>query len=199
MIAELAIGAAIVASVTYAFRTLSAAKREMRAPENTAPKVPERAGPRGLRVGDVLLYSDTELWLAGMFELDEEGLVARVFRAPGNSAADWVVQLDAEAEDIAIGRETHEVPDGRVPSDLPIRGLSLTLRRRADATVTTAGENLPPVAQNAEVVLMGGAGGRTLLVVDFKGAGRLSLDLERVGREMIELLPGGDEEEADEA
>lgn len=195
MIAEIAIGAAIVASVTYAFRTLSAAKRDMRAPEDAPKETPKRAGPRGLRVGDVLLYAETELWLAGMFELDEEGLVARVFRAPGNSAGDWVVQLDAEAEDIAIGRETDEVPDGRVPTELPVRGMRVSLRRRADARVTHAGDNLPPISESAQVVLMGGAGGRTLLVVDFAGAGRLSLDLERVGREMIELLPGGDDDD----
>ena len=196
MIAEIAIGAAIVASVSFAFRTLNAAKREQRAPEDgdEKPKKPKRTGPRGLRVGDVLLYADTELWLSGVFELDEEGLVARVFKAPGNAVADWVVQLDEEAEDIAIGKETDEVPDGRVPSELPIRGMRLSLRRRADAIVTKEGDNLPPISESAEVVLMGGAGGRTLLVIDFKGSGRISLDLERIGREMIELLPGGDED-----
>lgn len=195
MIAEIAIGAAIVASVTYAFRTLNSAKRHEREDVKTDARAAKSSGPRGLRVGDVLLYADTELWLAGMFELDEEGLVARVFRAPGNSAADWVVQLDAEAEDIAIGRETDEVPDGRVPSELPIRGMRLSLRRRASTTVRHAGDQLPPISEAAEVVLMGGPGGRTLLVVDFKGAGRISLDLERMGRELIELLPGGDEDE----
>ena len=195
MIAEIAIGTAIVASVTFAFRTLNAAKRAARADEEeTKPAKPKRTGPRGLRVGDVLLYSDTELWLAGVFELDEEGLVARVFRAPGNSAAEWVVQLDEEAEDIAIGRETDEVPDGSVPSERPIRGMRVSLRRRASALVTHEGDNLPPISESAEVVLMGGAGGRTLLVIDFKGAGRIALDLERVGREMIELLPGGDDD-----
>lgn len=193
MIAEIAIGAAIVASVSYAFRTLNNAKSKQRAPDPDEKPKPKRTGPRGLRVGDVLLYADTELWLSGMIELDEEGLVARVFRAPGNATADWVVQLDEEAEDIAIGRETDEVPDGRVPSDLPIRGMRLSLRRRANATVTHEGDNLPPISDAAEVVVMGGAGGRTLLVLDFAGAGRISLDLERVGREMIDLLPGGDD------
>ncbi len=196
MIAEIAIGAAIVASVTYAFKTLNNAKREARADDGETKPEPKkkRTGPRGLRVGDVLLYADTELWLAGMFELDEEGLVARVFRAPGNAKADWVVQLDDEAEDIAIGRETDEVPDGRVPAELPIRGMRLSLRRRADALVTKEGDNLPPISESAHAVILGGAGGRTLLVVDFQGAGRISLDLERVGREMLELLPGGDED-----
>jgi len=193
VIAEIAIGAAIVASVSYAFRTLNNAKAQKRATDDSKAMPEKRPGPRGLRVGDVLLYGDTELWLAGMFELDEEGLVARVFRAPGNAAGDWVVQLDAEADDIAIGRETNEVPDGRVPSELPIRGMRVSLRRRANATVTHEGDNLPPISEQAEVVVMGGPGGRTLLVVDFKGGDRLSLDLERVGREMIELLPGGDD------
>ena len=43
----------------------------------------EDAIARGLRVGDVLLYADTELWLAGMVELWEEDLVARLFPTPG--------------------------------------------------------------------------------------------------------------------
>lgn len=165
-----------------------------------------RSGPRGLRVGDVLLYADTELWLAGSFELDEEGLVARVFRAPGNDRAPWVIQLDPDAQKIVLARDCgDEVPGGRVPAELPIGGMRLSLERRGHAKVTVEGEldapdskagdakTFDPKTVRAEYVRMTGPGGRELLVVDFEGGGRLALAGERTGRELFDFLPGGDD------
>ncbi|MCU0672159.1 MAG: hypothetical protein MUE69_05130 [Myxococcota bacterium] len=157
---------------------------------------PHRSGPRGLRVGDVLLYADTELWLAGSFELDEEGLVARVFRAPGNDRAPWVIQLDPDAQKIVLARDCGaEVPGGRVPAELPIGGMRLSLERRGHAKVTVEGELDAPDAKTlrAEYVRMTGPGGRELLVVDFEGGARLALAGERTGRELFDFLPGGDD------
>src|SRR5690606_34620999 len=82
----------------------------------------EPAGPRGLRVGDVLLYAETELWLAGMIELDEEGFVLRLFPTPGGLRAEWLAQLDEEGTDLATLAPTDEVPAGAVPESLPIGG-----------------------------------------------------------------------------
>lgn len=157
---------------------------------------PHRNGPRGLRVGDVLLYADTELWLAGSFELDEEGLVARVFRAPGNDRAPWVIQLDPDAQKIVLARDCgDEVPGGRVPAELPIGGMRLSLERRGHAKVTVEGELDTPdsTTVRAEYVRMTGPGGRELLVVDFEGGARLALAGERTGRELFDFLPGGDD------
>lgn len=168
-----------------------AAKKVKPGGEKDAPK--RRPGPRGLRIGDVLLYADTELWLAGSFELDEEGLVARVFRAPGNDRAPWVIQLDPDAQKIVLARDCgDDVPGGRVPAELPIAGMRLSLERRGHAKVLVEGEldDKPP---RAEYVRMTGPGGRELLVVDFEGGERIALFGERTGRELFDFLPGGDD------
>ena len=49
-----------------------------------------------------------------MLELDEEGLVARLFPTPGALRSEWVAQLDEEARDVATLSETDEVPAGSV-------------------------------------------------------------------------------------
>lgn len=197
---EIVVGAGLVLAGVLVARALRRArddeptKTPSVAPTAPAPPAspPKRLGPRGLRPDDVLLYADTELWLAGMLDLDEEGFVCRMFRTPGSPRADWVAQLDARAEDIALMRETKEVPKGRVPESLPIGGYRLTLERRGHAHVRAEGAQLPRTSDEADYTILSGAGGRTLIVIDFHGADRLALAGERVGREMLELLPGGD-------
>lgn len=156
---------------------------------------PEHAGPRGLRVGDVLLYADTELWLAGSIELDEEGFVARLFPSPGSSRGAWVAQLDEEASDLAVLDPTEEVPAGPVPERLPIGGRRLSLERRGQADVRTDGESLPRTSPRGSYCILSDAGGRILVVVDFDKAPRLALVGDRLGRHMVDLLPGGDLED----
>jgi hypothetical protein len=156
---------------------------------------PAVIGPRGLRVGDVLLYADTELWLAGMIELDEEGLVLRLFPTPGGTRADWLVQLDEEGRDVATLSETDEVPAGPIPESLPIAGRRVSLERRGDAVVHTEGEHLPRTSAKARYAILSDAGGKMLLVLDFEKAPRIALAGERVERHMLDLLPGGDLEE----
>ncbi len=156
---------------------------------------PEDSGPRGLRVGDVLLYADSELWLAGCMELDEEGFVARIFACPGGGCAEFVIQFDDQAIDLATASVTDEVPDGPVPEALPIGGRRLELEARGSAIVSTRGEDLPRTSKRARYTILSGVGGRVLMVLDFAKAPRLALVGDRVGRHMVDLLPGGDLEE----
>ena len=214
MIVELLIGAGLVAAGAAAARVLvrrrDAIEDELRhakdatddeptdddegdAPRRRKARKTERAaGPRGLRVGDVILYADTELWLAGCMELDEEGFVARLFPTPGSERAEWVAQLDEVGDDLATLSPTDEVPAGSVPTALPIGGRRLELESRGSAHVRTEGEHLPRTTERASYTILSGVGGRVLVVVDFDKADRLALVGDRVAKHMIDLLPGGD-------
>lgn len=199
MIVELLIGAGLVlagaAAARVVLRTREPDHDERDDEKKDEKDEPEQAGPRGLRVGDVLLYADTELWLAGMIELDEEGFVARLFSSPGGVSADWVAQLDDTATDLATLSATDDVPAGPVPESLPIGGRRLTLERRGHAVVKTEGEHLPRTTGKARYCLLSDAGGRVLVVLDFEKAPRLALSGDRVAPHMIDLLPGGDLEQ----
>jgi len=211
VIIELLVGAGLVAAGAAAARILvrrrgavddeeeaaekKAAKKAERGKGKKGPKRKrdiERSGPRGLRVGDVILYADTELWLSGCIELVEEGLVARLFPCPGSERAEWVAQLDEDGNDLATLAPADDVPDGPVPESLPIDGRRLALERRGAAEVTTTGEHLPRTAARASYTLLSDAGGRVLIVVDFVNAPRLALSGDRLSKHMIDLLPGGD-------
>lgn len=199
MIIELIVGASLVTLGVVAVRSL---RREERGDESARdggrpaaqPTAPThlRGGPRGLRVDDVLLYADDELWLAGEIHLDEEGFALSLFRTPGSARFGWVAQLDADAKDLALLATTSEVPDGTVPTELPIGGLRLSLRRRGHAEVSTSGDQLPPTTERARYAILEGPGGRALIVVDFDGGERLALAGERIGRDLLDLLPGGE-------
>ncbi len=201
MILELLIGAGIVAVGAAAARVVvrrRAAKAEDEAPAADGLKrASAPAGPRGLRVGDVLLYADTELWLAGCVGLDEEGFVARIFPCPGAERAEYVVQLDPDANDLVTAQTTDEVPDGPVPESLPVGGRRVSLESRGAAEVRTEGEHLPRTTERASYAILSDVGGRTLVVVDFVKGKRLALVGDRVSRHMVDLLPGGDLEAKD--
>jgi len=156
------------------------------------PRGPLRGGPRGLRVDDVLLYADDELWLSGEIYLDEEGFALSLFRAPGSPRAAWVAMLDPEGREVAFLDPSDEVPDGALPTELPVGGIRLSLRRRGHADVRSEGTQLPLTTERAGYAILGGPGGRTLVVVDFEGGDRIALAGERLGREMYDLPPGGD-------
>ncbi len=197
MIIELAIGAGLTLAAAYGLRKRrqALAKHDGPSVKKTGGKTkepkPEPVGPRGLRIDDVLLYGDCELWLAASITLDEEGFVARLFRTPGNDRAEWVMQVDEEARRIGLMNPTTEVPDGRVPQELPIDGMRLSLRKRGHATIAIQGDQLPDTTESCEFVWLGGPGGKLLFVVDFKGGDRLALAGETLGRELFDLLPGG--------
>lgn len=220
MIIELAIGAGVLAAGALALRSLRRRQAARALPDDadaaggeadeeeargdrgskkgtrkkggkTKRSRPRESGPRGFKVDDVLLYADTELWLAGCFELDEEGFVCRLFRAPGSTRASWVAQLDPAADQVALLTETGDVPGGAVPESLPIGGLRLRLSKRGHAEVTRRGEQLPPASERAAYAILSGPGGKIALVVDFDDD-RLALAGEKVGRELLDLLPGAD-------
>lgn len=198
MILELGLGLGAVALTAYALRKVRGRMEAEIAAADQAPAAESAAKKRtrerrGLAIGDVLLYADSELWLAGCIALDEEGYVLKLFHTPGGGErAEWVAQLDEDAHDLALAKATDEVPAGRVPAELPIGGFRLSLRRRGHAQVTAEGEGLPPITEQAEYVELGGPGGRGLLVLDFQGGDRLALSIERLGRELFDLLPGSD-------
>lgn len=193
---ELAIGSALVAIGVVALRAIRKKRRPELRPEprevDVKPTRPKRSAVRGLSVGDVLLYAESEYWLSGMIELDEEGFALRLFPSPAGPRATFVVQLDEAANDVAFLRETSEVPDGVVPSELPIGGMRLGLKKRGQADVRTRGEHLPLTTPRAKYTVLQGPGGKTLVVVDFETGDRLALVGERVPRELYDLLPGED-------
>ena len=192
MIVEILIGAGIIAAGAAAARVITR-RRAANAERARTPEAPEPPrGPRGLRVGDVLLYADSELWLAGCVELDEEGLVARLFPTPGSPRAEFVVQLDPDARDLVVARACDEVPDGPVPESLPIGGRRLALERRGHAAARSEGEHLPRTTERASYTILSDVGGRVLVVADFVKGRRLALVGDRVSEHMIDLLPGGD-------
>jgi hypothetical protein len=191
---ELAIGSALVAIGVVALRAIRKRRRpELASDEPEATEVkpkPRRASARGLSVGDVLLYTDSEYWLSGMIELEEEGFALRLFPSPGGPRATFVAQLDEAGNDVAFLRETSEVPDGLVPSELPIGGMRLALKKRGHADVRARGEHLPLTTARAKYTVLQGPGGKTLVVVDFEAGDRLALVGERVPKELYDLLPG---------
>lgn len=204
---ELLVGAGLVTLGVAAVRALRKRadedERQREAPGEAAEADGEKrgskkepktrgSGPRGLRTDDVLLHADDELWLAGEIYLDEEGFAMSLFRTPGSARHEWVAQLDAAGDELALMNPTDEVPGGAVPTELPISGLRLALRRRGHADVRTCGEQLPKVTERARYAVLTGPGGRTLVVVDFDGGDRLALAGDRVPRAMLDLLPGGE-------
>jgi hypothetical protein len=177
------------------------AYRRRRQPPSPAPgdlKRDKKAGPEpkparrpGLHVSDVILYADTELWLAGCIDLDDGADVLRLFATPGAKRASYVAQLDREGEDLATLSPGAKVSAGRIPDELNVDGSRLRLRKRGRASVRTEGESLPPHTAQADYVLLGDPSGRLLLVIDFVGGERLALSGERVPRGMLDVLPGG--------
>ena len=193
---EIAIGAGLVIAGAAIARALWRKRIDRSSTPPATNGTPGRAlsdAPRGLCVGDVILYGDSELWLAGALDLDEEGFVLRVFRTPGSPRAEWVAQLDASARDLALLRVTDEVPGGVVPEQLRVAGVRVMLERRGQASVRRQGEQLPTYSgDRTRYAVLAGPGGRIVIVLDAASGDRLALHGERVGREMLDVLPGGD-------
>lgn len=151
---------------------------------SSAPRHP------GLNVSDVILYVDTELWLAGCLQLEDGADVLRLFSAPGAKRATHVAQLDRAGDDLATLSPCTDVPAGRVPDELSLGGARLRLRKRGRANVRAEGESLPDYRPQVDYVLLGDPSGRLLLVLDFVGGERLALLGEQVPSGMLDLLPG---------
>ncbi|UJR85168.1 hypothetical protein [Sandaracinus amylolyticus] len=194
MIIELAVSAAAVVVASAVARAIVQRRAAQDAEREKRLAAAARANDprRGLRVGDVLLHVGDELWLAGMIELDEEGTLLSIFRAPENTRTAWVAQLDDEARELALLSHSDEVPEGHVPDRLPLGGRVLSLLRRGSAKVRGHGEHLPPHGAKARFTILHDAGGRVAMVIDFEGAPRLTLVGDRVERALIDVLPGGE-------
>lgn len=214
MIIEIAIGAGVAAATYLAIRRRALSNVEPPLPAETGaddetssgPELTQAGdlapdgGPRGYRIGDVVLYLTTELWLAGVARLDETGPVMALFHAPGAERFTWVAQLKSDASAVALLAETHQIPAGRVPDSLPLDGRRFRLERRGKASIQTYGELPEPTAgqTQAEFVHLDTSSGHTLIVLDFLSSDtaakpqRLALIGERVEPAILELLPGGD-------
>lgn len=192
MIIELGLAVSAAGVALWAYRR----RQQPKAPPGD-PKRDPKAGPEpkparrpGLHVSDVILYADTELWLAGCIDLDDGSDVLRLFATPGAKRASYVAQLDREGEDLATLGPEAKVSAGRVPDELSLDGARLRLRKRGRASVRTEGESLPAHTAQADYALLGDPSGRLLLVIDFVGGERLALSGERVPRGMLDVLPG---------
>ena len=161
-------------------------------PEPNAEGTTEREGP-GLHVGDVLLYADDELWLAGRVDIDDDGVLVSLFPTPGATRASYVAQLDREGQDVALLHPTDALPAGRVADVIELDGRTLRMRRRGKARLPRHGESLPTLPGSAderiEFIYAADAGGRVLIVLETET--RLALFGEQVPRRMLDLLPGG--------
>ncbi len=180
------LGALALAAARFRRRRSLAAERIHR---DTIARAQE---PRGLRVGDVLLHDDREYWLAGALLLEEDGLVLRAFRCPGTPDSAWIVQLDAEAHELALCAPLDSVPEGRVPDVLAVGEFRFTLRRRGQARVTVEGTDVPRGSNQSRYNILRGPGGRVLVVLDLEDGSRLALVGAQIDRGRIDLLPGGD-------
>ncbi len=156
---------------------------------DTTPRLQE---PRGLRVGDVLLHDDREYWLAGALHLEEDGLVLRAFRCPGAPDSAWIVQLDAEANELALCAPLDSLPEGHVPDTLSVGEFRFALRRRGQARITVEGSDVPRGLNRTRYNVLRGPGGRVLVVLDLEDGSRLALVGPPIDRGRIDLLPGGD-------
>lgn len=200
MIIEIALVVAAGASASAALIVAVRRRAAQASPKEKSPELGrllERGPkePRGLKSGDVLLVLGEELALGGTISLDDGGFVLRMLPTIGRASARWVVQLDAEAQRIALVNESTEIGEGRVPDALPIGGRTLVLERRGVARVRAKGDDVPALdGARTPYVVLAERGGRTAIVLEPEGQPRLALLGEQLDRRTVELLPGGDVE-----
>ncbi len=158
----------------------------------------EPSGRGRAEVGDVLLYADAELWLAGCLDLDAGDRTLKLFRSPGTLRADWVGEWDDDARGLVLFQTTDAIRDGRVPDEMVLDGFRFHARARGSALCRAYGDDLPfqgswfarEDTTEAEYVVLLGAGERSVLVVDIPGEARLALSGTHVGFELLDHLPG---------
>lgn len=150
----------------------------------------------GLGVGDVLLYADTEFWLAGGIELKHGRSGLRVFHCPGSTRGEWLIQQGRGVSALVLAQRFEGFPEGRVPSEYPVKGLSLKLKERGSATVRSDGDFPGGVPEQADYTVLRGSGGKVLLVLDvaesdgYRGPGRIVLLGDPLEEGLFELLGG---------
>lgn len=152
----------------------------------------ERAGPRGVRPGDVLMIPGEELALGGELTLDEAGVVLRAFAVIGAARGRWLVQLDGAGQDLVLATESSELGEGPVPAALPLGGRTLTLEKRGQGRLSASGDGVPRIeGESAPFVVLAERGGRVAIAID-RPSGRLGLVGERLDPRVVDHLGGGD-------
>lgn len=192
MIVEMAI-AALAIGVAAAVRA-RVVRRRVPPPvtsELGAALAAARKADRGLVSGDVLMIPGEELALGGSIAVDEGGFVLRAFSLVGAARDRWLVQLDEGGRDLVLGRDSELVPEGPVPSELPVSGRVLVLERRGTGRASAAGEGVPAIeGATAPYVVLGERGGRCLVVIDLP-ARRVAIAGERLDPRVVDRLGGG--------
>ncbi len=190
MIIELAAGAALLAAASALTRFAWA--RQARNARERAPEQPATPPPRGLGLfpGDVVVVVGEEHVLERAAELDEGGLVLRVFEVIA-SPLRYLVQLDLEGESLLLARPSAAISDGRVADVVEHDGRSLSLIRRGQALARAVGPGSEALL-NGRVgyVVLGDRAGRRLVVLEPEGQPRLVLLGDLIDRRMVDLLPG---------
>ena len=186
MLIELAVGMAAAVVVSALARAVVQRRQRLVA---LPPPEPPKQDDRALEVGDVLLYLDESLWLAGVLELDEGADPLRLFTTPESQRASWVCDVVGE-RGLLFLRESSDLPDGPMPERLPLEGRILRLAQRGRGVVRARGEHLPESRDRASYTLLADVGGRVALVVDFEDGPRLALVGDRIERRLVERLPG---------
>jgi hypothetical protein len=140
----------------------------------------------GLQVDDVLLYMNEELWLAGVVRIRDESFQLSLFRT--SVEGEWVVELDLGRRLLVRGRSCVDVPDGAVPSALPVGGRIFQQYRHGSGRAETAGLYVPLVEPAGRFWLLSAAGGHHLVVAD-SGAARIAVTGEELHPGLVDRLP----------
>jgi hypothetical protein len=188
---ELAVVGGLATAGALAARAWAKRHGQRQAAQSTKEEGPE------LGVGDVLVErtSTSSHWLCGSVTLLEDGQPRlRLFRAEGSPRAEWVLEEPGNDREVWLLAPTDAVTEGRVPDELRVEGRTVSLRRRGQGLVQAHGEGLPSLTESAEYVWLGGAGGATVVVVDFQAGDRLALAGERMSRAHLDRLPGSQAE-----
>lgn len=178
-VALVAAGLAVGAGIARALR---------KKPPEASASIP--SGPRALRIGDVLVHPDGDLWIQGRMTLREGPESLTLLRTQGAPHAEWL--LEPRPDELHVLVPSGAVPGGRVPSELRRGPLVARLIRRGPVTVETEGEGLPSTTPKAELVVLGFPNGDRVLVLDFADGSRLALEGKPLDRGLVDILPGGD-------
>lgn len=188
MIVEIAIVSGLVAAVG----AITAAVRRRSTGRAVPPEPLPSSAPRGLHVGDVFLYMNSELWLSASAIVDDDGPALSLFRTPGNPHADWIATLDPAAREVFALKPTRALGEGAPPDSIHLGEFELRLLRRGRATLRLAGEDLPLQGDLCNYAILRGLGGQLAITLDTNKASRLALSGVALDSSSLDLLPAGD-------
>lgn len=188
MIVEIAVVSGLVAAVG----AITTAMRRRTARKALPATSPPSSAPRGLHVGDVFLYMNSELWLSASAIVDDDGPALCLYRTPGNPHADWIAILEPAAREVFALKTTSALGDGAPPDSIRLGEFELRLLRRGRATLRLAGEDLPLQGDLCNYAILRGVGGQLAITLDTNKSSRLALSGAALDSSSLDLLPGGD-------